>query len=238
MEISKENLPRHIAVIMDGNGRWAKAKGQPRSMGHRAGVEALKKILEESANLGIDYLTAYAFSTENWKRDAEEVSAIMKLIEIYLKNEINKMMANDIRFKTIGDLSKLPKGVQKILYDSIEKTRDNKGTTLTMALNYGGRDDLTRAMKSIGQRIESGQLKADDIDQILISKSLDTSFLPDPDLVIRPSGELRLSNFLLWEAAYSEFWYSNIYWPDFKPSDLREAIASYQNRDRRFGNAK
>ena len=238
MEINKERLPKHIAVIMDGNGRWAKSRGQARTMGHRAGVEALKTILEESATLGIEYLTAYAFSTENWKRDAKEVAAIMKLIEIYLKNEINKMMANDIRFKTIGDLSRLPKGVQKILLDSTEKTKNNQGTTLTMALNYGARDDLRRAMEKIAQRVEKGELSAMDITEDVISQSLDTSFLPDPDLVIRPSGELRLSNFLLWESAYSEFWYSDIYWPDFGPVQLREAIKSFQDRDRRFGNAK
>lgn len=238
MEINKERLPKHIAVIMDGNGRWAKSRGQARTMGHRAGVEALKTILEESATLGIEYLTAYAFSTENWKRDAKEVAAIMKLIEVYLKNEINKMMANNIRFKTIGDLSRLPKGVQKILLDSTEKTKNNQGTTLTMALNYGARDDLRRAMEKIAQRVEKGELSAMDITEDVISQSLDTSFLPDPDLVIRPSGELRLSNFLLWESAYSEFWYSDIYWPDFGPVQLREAIKSFQDRDRRFGNAK
>ncbi len=238
MEINKDNLPQHVAIIMDGNGRWAKSKGQLRTMGHKAGVEALKKIVEESSNLGIKYLTAYAFSTENWKRDAGEVSAIMKLIEVYLKSEINKMMANGVRFKTIGDLSRLPQGIQKILNDSMEKTKDNQGTTLTIALNYGARDDITRAVEKIAQKIEKGELASKDITQAFISQSLDTFFLPDPDLVIRPSGELRLSNFLLWESAYSEFWYSDIYWPDFKPSHLREAIISYQDRDRRFGSAK
>ncbi len=238
MEINKENIPQHIAVIMDGNGRWAKARGQARTMGHKAGVETLKKIVEESDSLGIKYLTAYAFSTENWKRDNEEVSAIMKLIEIYLKSELKKMMANGVRLKTIGDLSRLPAGVQKILLDSEEKTKNNKGITLTMALNYGARDDITRAMQKIAKMAEAGELKAEDISQDLISKSLDTWFLPDPDLIIRPSGEMRLSNFLLWESAYSEFWYSDIYWPDFNSEHLREAIACYQNRDRRFGNAK
>lgn len=238
MEINMECLPRHIAIIMDGNGRWAKSKGQIRTMGHKAGVETLKKIVEECSNLGIKYLTAYAFSTENWKREENEVSAIMKLIEIYLKSEINKMMKNNIRFKTIGDLSKLPKGVQKIVYDSMEKTKDNKGTTLTIALNYGGRDDIVRAVKEICTQVKNNEIMPEDVTMDLISSALDTNFLPDPDLVIRPSGELRLSNFLLWESAYSEFWYSDINWPDFKPLDLHEAIKSYQNRDRRFGNAK
>lgn len=238
MEIKKEKLPTHIAIIMDGNGRWAKERGQIRTMGHRAGVETLKNIVEECSNMGIKYLTAYAFSTENWKRDEKEVSTIMKLIELYLRSEINKMMKNNICFKTIGDLSKLPKGVRKIIYDSMEKTKDNQGTTLTIALNYGGRDDIVRAVKEICSKVQKGELMPDDVDAGLISASLDTSFLPDPDLVIRPSGELRLSNFLLWESAYSEFWYSNINWPDFTPSDLQEAISSYQNRDRRFGNAK
>lgn len=238
MEINKERLPRHIAVIMDGNGRWAKSKGQIRTMGHKAGVETLKKIVEESSNLGIKYLTAYAFSTENWKREEKEVSAIMKLIEIYLKSEINKMIKNDVRFKTIGDLSKLPKGVQEIIYDSMEKTQNNKGTTLTIALNYGGRDDITRAVREIAGRVKNNELDVEDISMELISNCLDTNFLPDPDLIIRPSGELRLSNFLLWESAYSEFWYSDINWPDFTPKDLHDAIISYQNRDRRYGNAK
>ena len=238
MKTQKEKLPVHIAIIMDGNGRWAKSKGQIRTMGHKAGVETLKKIVEECSNMGIKYLTAYAFSTENWKRDEKEVSAIMKLIELYLKSEMNKMMKNDVRFKTIGDLSRLPQGVQKIIYDSMEKTKDNAGTTLTIALNYGGRDDIVRAVKDICHQVERGEITADHVDMDLIAEALDTSFLPDPDLVIRPSGEQRLSNFLLWESAYSEFWYSNINWPDFTPADLHEAITSYQNRDRRFGNAK
>lgn len=238
MELDMEKLPQHIAVIMDGNGRWAKSRGLLRTQGHKMGVEALKKIVEECSNLGIGYLTAYAFSTENWKRDVKEVSAIMRLIEIYLKSELKQMLANQVRLKTIGDLSALPPNIQKVLYDSMDKTKDNKGLTLTIALNYGGRDDIKRCVQNLCQKVLDNDLLPQDVTENLISKTLDTGFMPDPDLVIRPSGEQRLSNFLLWESAYSEFWYSQINWPDFKPENLREAISSYQQRDRRYGNAK
>ncbi|MDO5095481.1 MAG: isoprenyl transferase [Peptostreptococcaceae bacterium] len=238
MEQKLEKIPVHIGVIMDGNGRWAKSRGLLRTQGHKMGVEALKTIVEACSDLGVKYLTAYAFSTENWKREASEVSAIMKLIEVYLRSELKKMMQNRVRFKTIGDLSALPENIQKVLYESMEETKNNRGLTLTIALNYGGRDDIKRAVQKICQRVQDGELKIEDIDQELISQSLDTGFMPDPDLVIRPSGELRLSNFLLWESAYSEFWYSDINWPDFSPEDLKKAIQSYAQRDRRFGNAR
>lgn len=238
MDQELKNIPTHIGIIMDGNGRWAKSRGMIRTQGHKMGVETLKVIVEACSDLGIKYLTAYAFSTENWKREATEVSAIMKLIEIYLKSELKKMMANGVRFKTIGDLSGMPKNIQKILYDSMEQTKDNKGLTLTIALNYGGRDDIRRGVRKICERIKNNELQPEDITEDIIAQSLDTRFLPDPDLIIRPSGELRLSNFLLWESAYSEFWYSDINWPDFTPDDLKRAIASYGQRDRRFGNAK
>lgn len=238
MDQELKNIPTHIGIIMDGNGRWAKSRGMIRTQGHKMGVETLKVIVEACSDLGIKYLTAYAFSTENWKREATEVSAIMKLIEIYLKSELKKMMANGVRFKTIGDLSAMPKNIQKILYDSMEQTKDNKGLTLTIALNYGGRDDIRRGVRKICERIKNNELQPEDITEDIIAQSLDTRFLPDPDLIIRPSGELRLSNFLLWESAYSEFWYSDINWPDFTPDDLKRAIESYGQRDRRFGNAK
>ncbi len=238
MEQKLEKIPVHIGVIMDGNGRWAKSRGLLRTQGHKMGVEALKTIVEACSDLGVKYLTAYAFSTENWKREASEVSAIMKLIEVYLRSELKKMMQNRVRFKTIGDLSALPENIQKVLYESMEATKNNRGLTLTIALNYGGRDDIKRAVQKICQRVQDSELKIEDIDQELISQSLDTGFMPDPDLVIRPSGELRLSNFLLWESAYSEFWYSDINWPDFSPEDLKKAIQSYAQRDRRFGNAR
>lgn len=238
MEQKLEKIPVHIGVIMDGNGRWAKARGLLRTQGHKMGVETLKKIVEACSDMGVKYLTAYAFSTENWKREASEVSAIMKLIEVYLRSEIKKMMQNGVRLKTIGDLSALPGNIQKVLYESVEETKNNQGLTLTIALNYGGRDDIKRAVQGICQKVQDGELKIEDIDQELISKSLDTGFMPEPDLIIRPSGELRLSNFLLWESAYSEFWYSDINWPDFTPEDLKIAIQSYAQRDRRFGNAK
>lgn len=233
-----DKLPRHIAIIMDGNGRWAKSKGFIRTQGHKKGVDVLKQIVEDCSDLGIEYLTVYAFSTENWKREVSEVDAIMKLVEVFLQNEINKIMKNNVKLKTIGDLAKLPKGVQKILHESIEKTKNNTGITLTVALNYGARDDILRATKKISEKIKNAELQVEDIDEKVFASHLDTAFLPDPDLVIRPSGELRLSNFLLWESAYSEFWYSNINWPDFRKENLIEAIESYQNRDRRFGDAK
>ncbi len=238
MKTEITNIPQHIAIIMDGNGRWAKARGLLRTQGHKEGVETLKKIVEASSDAGIRYLTVYAFSTENWKRDVTEVSAIMKLIEVYLRSEIKKMMKNQVRFKTIGDLSALPVGVRRIIDESVEQTKNNRGLTLTVALNYGGRDDIARATKKLCEKVRRGELDPEDITQELLSENLDTAFLPDPDLVIRPSGELRISNFLLWESAYSEFWYSDINWPDFSEEDLYEAMRSYQNRDRRFGNAK
>lgn len=238
MQTNKEALPRHIAIIMDGNGRWAKKRGQVRTMGHKAGVETLKKIVEECSNLGIEYLTAYAFSTENWKREAGEVSAIMTLIELYLKSEIEKMIKNGIRFETIGDLSRLPQGVQRIIESSKERTKNNRGTTLTIALNYGGRDDILRGVQKLAQQVQDGVLLPSDINEAVLHAQMDTHFLPDPDLVIRPSGELRLSNFLLWESAYSEFWFADICWPDFDAPALHRAIESYQARDRRFGNAR
>ena len=238
MKLDMDNIPTHIGIIMDGNGRWAKARGQLRKQGHKAGVETLKKIVEACSDLGVRYLTAYAFSTENWKREASEVSAIMKLIELYLRSELKKMMANEVRFKTIGDLSALAPNIQKVIYDSMKETENNKGLTLTVAINYGGRDDIRRAVQKLARGVLDGSLKVEEITEAVISKNLDTCFMPDPDLIIRPSGEQRLSNFLLWESAYSEFWYSDINWPDFSSEDLEKAIFVYQQRDRRFGNAK
>ncbi len=238
MELDLQKIPRHIGIIMDGNGRWAKSRGQLRTQGHKAGVETLKRIVENCSDLGVEYLTAYAFSTENWKREESEVSAIMKLIEVYLRSELKKMMANGVRFKTIGDLSALAPNIRKVIHDSVAETKNNTGLTLTVALNYGGRDDLRRAVTKIAQSVQAGALKPEEITEELIKSNLDTHFMPDPDLIIRPSGEQRLSNFLLWESAYSEFWYSDINWPDFSKEDLLEAIFCYQQRDRRFGNAK
>lgn len=236
--MESKKIPNHIAIIMDGNGRWAKLRGLARTQGHKKGVDTLKQIVEDCSDIGIKYLTVYAFSTENWKREVSEVNAIMKLIEIFLQCEIDKIIKNNVILKTIGDLTKLPNSVQKILYSSMEKTKNNTGITLTIALNYGARDDILRATKKIFQKIETKELSIDDIDENLFSKFLDTEFLPDPDLVIRPSGELRLSNFLLWESAYSEFWYSDINWPDFKKEDLLKAIESYRKRERRYGDAR
>jgi len=234
-KIDKDKLPKHIGIIMDGNGRWAKERNLPRTMGHRAGVETLKVIVRKASDIGIKYLTLYAFSTENWKRPAEEVNALMSLLVEYLGRELGELHKNNVIVNSIGDISKLPLPCQKILYESKEKTKNNTGLTLNLALNYGSRDEIIKAVKEISSEVKSGNISIDDIDEKTIENHLYTKGMPDPDLIIRPSGELRISNFLLWQMAYSELYFSNIYWPDFKPEDLYKAIYDYQNRDRRFG---
>ena len=236
-KIDKDKLPKHIGIIMDGNGRWAKERNLPRTMGHRAGVETLKVIVRKASDIGIKYLTLYAFSTENWKRPAEEINALMSLLVEYLGSELNELHKNNVIVNSIGDISKLPLPCQKILYESKKKTKNNTGLTLNLALNYGSRDEIIKAVKEISSEVKSGNISIDDIDEKTIENHLYTKGMPDPDLIIRPSGELRISNFLLWQMAYSELYFSNIYWPDFKPEDLYKAIYDYQNRDRRFGNA-
>lgn len=235
-KIDKDKLPKHIGIIMDGNGRWAKERNLPRTMGHRAGVETLKVIVRKASDIGIKYLTLYAFSTENWKRPAEEVNALMSLLVEYLRSELNELQKNNVIVNFIGDISKLPLPCQKILYESKKKTKNNTGLTLNLALNYGSRDEIIKAVKEISSEVKNGNISIDDIDEKTIENHLYTKGMPDPDLIIRPSGELRISNFLLWQMAYSELYFSNIYWPDFKPEDLYKAIYDYQNRDRRFGN--
>lgn len=233
--IDKTNIPAHIAVIMDGNGRWAKERNLPRTMGHRAGMDTIRKIVKESSKVGVRYLTLYAFSTENWKRPEDEVTALMKLVVEFIGKEINELHKNEVVFNVIGDISKLPQVCQESIFSAKEKTKNNKGLTLNIALNYGGRDEIVSGVKKIAQEILDNNIKVEDIDEQLISNHLYTSGMPDPDIVIRPSGELRLSNYLLWQSAYSEFWFSNINWPDFTERDLHKAISDYQNRNRRFG---
>ena len=235
IQLDMERIPAHIAIIMDGNGRWAKQRKLPRTMGHRAGMKNIKMMVEESSNLGVRYLTLYAFSTENWKRPVEEVGALMDLVVEFINKEFEELHRNNVRLNSIGDISKLPEKSKAAIENAKYKTRNNTGLTLNIALNYGGRDEIVRGVKEIAKEVLEGKLKVDNIDDKVISDHLYTSGMPDPDIIIRPSGELRISNYLLWQSAYSEFWFSNINWPDFTKEDLRRAISDFQNRDRRFG---
>ncbi len=235
IQIDMERIPAHIAIIMDGNGRWAKQRKLPRTMGHRAGMKNIKMMVEESSNLGVKYLTLYAFSTENWKRSKEEVGALMDLVVEFINKEFEELHRNNVKLNSIGDISKLPEKSKAAVENAMYKTRNNTGLTLNIALNYGGRDEIVKGVKEIAKEVLEGKLQVDNIDDKIISDHLYTSGMPDPDIVIRPSGELRLSNYLLWQSAYSEFWFSNINWPDFTKEDLRRAISDFQKRDRRFG---
>lgn len=234
-EVDMNNIPKHIAIIMDGNGRWAKDRNLPRTMGHKAGIEAIREVVRECSKLGVKYLTLYAFSTENWKRPSDEVNALMNLLVDYLRNEFKELHRNDVVIRSIGDTSKLPQVCQEELIAAYKKTKNNKGLVLNLALNYGGRDDITTAFRKILEDLKFGKLREEDISESTISDYLYTAGIPDPDIIIRPSGEQRLSNFLLWQCAYSEFWLSNINWPDFKTVHLHQAISDYQKRNRRFG---
>ena len=238
LELDMNNIPNHIAIIMDGNGRWAKERMLPRSMGHKAGVETIRRILKEATRLGVKNLTLYAFSTENWGRPKDEVGALMKLLVTYLRKELDECHKNGVRMNVFGDTTQLPKECQEALDDALETTKNNTRINLNFALNYGGRDEIIRAIKLMYSDINKNIIKEEDLNSELIENYLYTKGIPDPDLIIRPSGEQRLSNFLLWQCAYSEFWYSDINWPDFKEEDLRRAISDYQNRDRRFGKVK
>ncbi len=235
IQLDMERIPAHIAIIMDGNGRWAKQRRLPRTMGHRAGMKNIKMMVEESSNLGVKYLTLYAFSTENWKRSKEEVGALMGLVVEFINKEFDELHRNNVKLNSIGDISKLPEKSKAAVEDAMYKTRNNTGLTLNIALNYGGRDEIVKGVKEIAKEVLEGKLQLDEIDDNIISDHLYTSGMPDPDIIIRPSGELRLSNYLLWQSAYSEFWFSNINWPDFTKEDLRRAISDFQKRDRRFG---
>lgn len=228
-----ERIPQHIAIIMDGNGRWATERGKERSYGHQAGVESVRRITSECTRLGVKYLTLYTFSTENWNRPADEVAALMGLVLTALEDEL--FMKNDVRFQVIGDIDRLPEEVQKKLQETIDHTADNKAMTMVIALSYSSRWEITKAVKEISTLVAEGKAKADDITEDFISKHLVTSFMPDPDLLIRTGGELRISNYLLWQIAYSELYFCDTYWPDFAEADLHKAIASYQSRQRRFG---
>ena len=233
--LDTSNLPKHIGIIMDGNGRWAKKRGLPRSAGHRMGAKVLEQITRDAGHLGIRFLTVYAFSTENWVRPKDEVDALMKLMTEYLDDYRRLIGDDDIRIRIIGSKEGLSDEIlQKI--DVVENaTKDNRAITLNIALNYGGRDEIVHGVKNIAAMVKSGEINVEDIDEKLISDNMYTNYMPDPDFIIRPSGEMRLSNFLLWQSAYSEFWYSDINWPDFTRNDLIRAIVDYQNRNRRFG---
>ncbi|GAA0821842.1 isoprenyl transferase [Clostridium tertium] len=233
--LDKENIPKHIAIIMDGNGRWAKQRKLPRTMGHKAGVETIRRVIKEAHILGIKYLTLYAFSTENWKRPDDEVSALMKLLVEYLRSELAELNRNGVVIKVLGDINKLPIDAQKEVNEAINITKNNKGIVLNIAFNYGGRDEIIRAVKMVSEDAKKGNININDINEEIFEKYLYTNNTPDPDLIIRPSGEQRISNFLLWQCAYSEFWYSNVCWPDFKEEHLHKAIYDYQHRDRRYG---
>ncbi|AET70047.1 undecaprenyl diphosphate synthase [Desulfosporosinus orientis DSM 765] len=234
-QIVPERLPRHIAIIMDGNGRWAKKRALPRSMGHRAGVEALRKVVKTCSNLGIKVLTVYAFSTENWSRPKDEVGFLMTLLTEYLRKELQELHENDVVIRAIGGLQDLPKEAQRELNNSIERTQNNTGLILNIALNYGGRYEIINAVKKISGDVLSGKQQIDAIDEECFSNALFTRGLPDPDLMIRTSGEMRLSNFLLWQLAYTEIVVIDELWPDFGEKALLDAIIAFQKRDRRFG---
>ena len=235
MIIDQENLPKHVAIIMDGNGRWAKFRSKKRIFGHQYGRKAVQTIVETAARLKINYLTLYAFSTENWDRPKQEVNMLMQLLVGSLDKELNKMLENNIRLNAIGNLEQLPKAVKQKLYSTIEKTKNNTGMMLTLALNYGAKEEITQAVKTIASKVKNNIISPENVDQTIINKHLYTQNLPDVDLLIRTSGEQRLSNFLLWQLAYAELYFTGVLWPDFDETHFCEAIKSYQKRERRFG---
>ena len=233
--IETTNLPKHVAIIMDGNGRWAKQQGLLRALGHESGTKSVKTTIEACAKLGIEFLTLYAFSTENWNRPKLEVETLMKLLIRSLKKELSTLQENNIKLNAIGNLEKLPKSAQKELQDVIHKTKNNTRLTLTLALSYGAREEIVNAVRNISNKVKNNIISLDSIDDSIINEHLYTQNLPDVDLLIRTSGEHRISNFLLWQIAYAELYFTNVLWPDFKDQDLYEAIISYQKRERRFG---
>jgi undecaprenyl diphosphate synthase len=234
-KISQGDMPRHIAIIMDGNGRWAKGKNLPRIQGHRAGVQTAKEIVKTCAQLKIEVLTLYAFSIENWKRPRSETNALMMLLEEFIQEQLQELIKNNIQFRPIGRLQGLPSSVQQKLQQAVEATKNNSGLVLALALNYGGRSEIVDAIKRLIKDVEVGLLKKEDVDEGFLSRYLYTGDLPDPDLLIRTSGEMRISNFLLWQLAYAELWVTPTLWPDFSRQDLYQAIYEYQQRERRFG---
>ena len=235
MNLDKEMLPKHLAIIMDGNGRWAKQQGKPRIFGHEKGAKTVREIIQEVSEIGIPYLTLYAFSTENWKRPKLEVEALMHLLSRYLKKEVAIMQENNIRLNAIGDLESLPSKVRKELYKAMEQTQNNTSTTVSLALAYGGQQELLQMTQHLARKVQQGLLTPEQITYQEIQKTLYTQEIPPVDLLIRTSGECRISNFLLWQIAYAELYFTDVLWPDFSPEELRKALANYQNRERRFG---
>jgi undecaprenyl diphosphate synthase len=234
-QIDLEKLPKHVAVIMDGNGRWAKERGKPRVFGHTNGVTSVREVTEAAAEIGVNYLTLYAFSTENWNRPTLEVTALMTLLVQTIHSEVKTLNKNNIRLQAIGDLSRLPAKTHAALLDGIEKTKNNTRMTLVLALNYSAKWEILHSVKQIAQKIASGELAPEQVDEATFEAGLSTHGIPDPELMIRTSGEHRLSNFLLWQLAYAEFYFTETFWPDFKKDDFFQAILAYQNRERRFG---
>lgn len=232
-ELDKKRIPTHIAIIMDGNGRWAKERGNERSFGHQAGVDTVRRITSECVRLGVKFLTLYTFSTENWSRPETEIAALMGLVLSSLEDEI--FMKNNVRFQVVGDMQRLPQSVQDKLRETMEHTAQNTAMTMVVALSYSSRWELTKAAKSIASDVKAGRLQLEDITEELMNQRLETAFMPDPELLIRTGGELRISNYMLWQIAYSELYFCDTYWPDFNEADLHQAIASYQARQRRFG---
>ena len=233
--IDKELMPKHIAIIMDGNRRWAREKGLDPKLGHKAGAETLEKIASYANQIGLKYLTVYAFSTENWKRTKEEVGALMILLRTYLDKFLNRESLRNIRIRVLGNIDNLDEALKNSINKIVEKSKNNTGLTLNIAFNYGGRDEIVRAAKNISKRLKDDEIKLEDIDEKLVSDNLYTNDEPDPDLLIRPGGELRVSNFLLWQLAYTEFLFIDKYWPDFSNEDLLNAIEVFEKRNRKFG---
>ncbi len=232
------NMPRHVAIILDGNGRWAKAKGMPRNYGHAQGSKNVERICEEAWRMGIKYLTVYAFSTENWNRPKDEVDALMKLLRNYMKTCLKTAAKNDMKIRVIGDITRLDEDIRSRIEELEESTKDNGGLNFQIAINYGSRDKITRAVRRIAADCRDGRLAAEEIDEQVIDRYLDTHDIPDPDLLIRTSGEQRLSNYLLWQLAYTEFYFTDVSWPDFTKEELLKAVEQYNARDRRYGGVK
>ena len=235
MKSELKNIPRHVAIIMDGNGRWARERGLPRIEGHRRGAESVRQIVRACGELGIEFLTLYAFSIENWNRPKAEVSALMRLLEFYLKQEIPELNKNNVRLAAIGRIHELPPTAQRQLEQSIDTLRKNTGLTLVLALSYGGRAEIVDAVRAVAREVKAGQLDVADVDEKLISRHLYTRGIPDPDLLIRTSGEMRVSNFLLWQISYAEIYVTDTLWPDFRKDELMKALEDYSKRHRRFG---
>ena len=238
IDLSTLNIPEHVAIILDGNGRWAKNKHMPRTYGHTVGSKVVERTVEDASDIGIKYLTVYVFSTENWKRSQDEVSMLFSLIERYLRSLIKKSKKNNVRCRVIGRRDNMSSSMLQVIEKLEEETKDNTGLTFTLAINYGGRDEITRAVQGIAQDVKDGKLKAEDITESTISDYLDTSGMPDPDLLIRTGGDERLSNYLPWQLTYTEFYFTPVLWPAFTKNDLIDAVIKYNGRDRRFGGLK